>query len=218
MLRSQWLESMGNKPAIAISGKHMDIDSADSIPADQLQSTETELWSALKTGQSEALGILYDRYASLVYRLALRILANPQEAEDLTQEIFVSFWRSNSYNPARGSISSFLMTMTRSRAIDKLRSRSTKLKFLQRWSQTIMTQTPTPTPFDTASLSQRSQHVNSALAQLPSSQRQVLEMAYYDGLSQSEIAKVLETPLGTIKTWSRQGLLNLRKNLQDFIE
>lgn len=198
--------------------KHMDIDSADSSLTNQLLPTDIELWNAISAGQSEALGVLYERYASLVYRLALRILANPQEAEDLTQEIFLTLWRSNNYNPARGSTSSFLMTMTRSRAIDKLRARGTKLKFLQRWSQMMMTQTSPPTPFEMASLSQRSQHVNSALAQLPSSQRQVLEMAYYDGLSQSEIARQLNIPLGTIKTWSRQGLLNLRKNLKDFIE
>ena len=204
--------------AIAYHSNLMDLDSADSSLTHQLLPTDQELWSAIRAGESEALGILYDRYASLVYRLALRILANPQEAEDLTQEIFLTFWRSNTYNPARGSISSFLTTLTRSRSIDKLRSRGTKLKLLQRWSQMIMTQIPPPTPFETASLSQRSQQVHSALAQLPASQRQVLEMAYYEGLSQSEIAKQLETPLGTVKTWSRQGLLNLRKNLQDFIE
>lgn len=196
----------------------MDLDSADSSPINEVLQTDAEVFRALKAGESQALGILYDRYASLVYRLALRILANPQEAEDLTQEIFLNLWRSGKYNPDRGSLSSFLTTMTRSRAIDKLRSRGTKLKFLQRWGQMMTAETPSLTPFEVASLSQRSQQVNSALAQLPSSQRQVLEMAYYDGLSQSEIAKKLDTPLGTIKTWSRQGLLNLRKNLKDFIE
>lgn len=204
--------------AIAYYSKPMDLDSADSSPINEVLQTDAEVFRALKGGESKALGILYDRYASLVYRLALRILANPQEAEDLTQEIFLNLWRSGKYNPDRGSLSSFLTTMTRSRAIDKLRSRGTKLKFLQRWGQMMTAETPSPTPFEVASLSQRSQQVNSALAQLPSSQRQVLEMAYYDGLSQSEIAKKLDTPLGTIKTWSRQGLLNLRKNLKDFIE
>lgn len=82
----------------------------------------------------------------------------------------------------------------------------------------MATETSPPTPFESASLNQRGHFVQSALAQLPEKQRQVLEMAYYEGLSQSEIAKNLDIPLGTIKTWSRQGLLNLRKNLQDFIE
>ena len=75
-----------------------------------------------------------------------------------------------------------------------------------------------PTPFELASLTQRSQYVRAALAQLPEKQRQVLEMAYYDGFSQAEIAKQLDIPLGTIKTWARQGLLKLRQNLKDFIE
>lgn len=194
------------------------VDSADSRPTNLLLQTDAELFSALKAGQTSALGILYDRYASLVYRLALRILANPQEAEDLTQEIFLSLWRSGTYKPARGSLGSFLTTMTRSRSIDRLRSRGTNLKFLQRLSQAMMTETSPPTPFESASLSQRSQYVRDALAQLPQKQRQVLEMAYYNGFSQSEIAKQLDIPLGTIKTWARQGLLNLRKNLKDFIE
>ena len=76
----------------------------------------------------------------------------------------------------------------------------------------------TPTPFELASLSQRAQYVRDALAQLPDKQRQVLEMAYYDGFSQSEIAQRLDIPLGTIKTWARNGLLKLRQNLRDFIE
>lgn len=194
------------------------VDSADSRPTNPLMQTDAELFCALKAGQPSTLGVLYDRHASLVYRLALRILANPQEAEDLTQEIFLILWRSGTYNPARGSLSSFLTTLTRSRAIDKLRSRGTNLKFLQRLSQVMTTETPPHTPFESASLSQRSQYVRDALAQLSDKQRKVLEMAYYDGFSQSEIAKQLNIPLGTIKTWARQGLLNLKRNLQDFIE
>lgn len=185
--------------------------------SNDLQSDE-ELFRSLKAGQSSALGILYDRYATLVYRLALRILTNPQEAEDLTQEIFLNLWRSGSYNPSRGSLGSFLTTLTRSRAIDKLRSRGTNFKTIQRWSQLMATETSPTTPFESAALSQRSHQVRNALAQLPANQRQVLEMAYYDGLSQSEISARLGVPLGTIKTWSRQGLLNLRKNLRDHIE
>lgn len=196
----------------------MNLDSVNDSPTNQVLQSDAELFRALKTGQTSALGILYDRYCSLVYRLALRILANPQEAEDLTQEIFLTLWRSGTYDPTRGSLSSFLTTLTRSRAIDKLRSRGTNLKFLQRWRQAMTTETSSPTPFEVASLSQRSHYVQNALAQLPEKHKQVLEMAYYDGMSQSEIAKVLDIPLGTIKTWARQGLLKLRRNLQDFLE
>lgn len=196
----------------------MNLDSVNDSPTNQVLQSDAELFRAMTTGQTSALGILYDRYSSLVYRLALRILANPQEAEDLTQEIFLTLWRSGTYDSTRGSLSSFLTTLTRSRAIDKLRSRGTNLKFLQRWKQTMTTETSSPTPFEVASLSQRSHYVQNALAQLPEKHRQVLEMAYYDGMSQSEIASVLDIPLGTIKTWARQGLLKLRRNLQDFLE
>lgn len=195
----------------------MDFDSAQDRPIDLSLQTDAELFYALKAGQPQALGILYDRYASLVYRLAIRVLANSQEAEDLTQEIFLTLWRHGTYNPIRGSLSNFLITLTRSRAIDRLRSRGTNLNLLRRWSQTMSTETPFPTPLETASLAQRSQQVQYALGQLPENQRQVLEMAYYEGLSQSEIAKQLDVPLGTVKTWARQGLLRLKQNLQGLI-
>jgi RNA polymerase sigma-70 factor (ECF subfamily) len=180
--------------------------------------TDTNLFLAIKAGKHSALGMLYDRYASLVYRLALRILVNPQEAEDLTQEVFLQLWQRQSYEPGRGSLSSFLTTLTRSRAIDRLRSRSSNVRFLQRWSQTMSRENPSLTPFELASLSQRSDYVQTALAQLPEKQRRVLELAYYEGLSQSEIATLLEAPLGTVKSWSRQGLLSLRNHLKLLIE
>ncbi len=178
--------------------------------------TDAELFQALKTRQPEALGILYERYGSLVYGVALKILKNSQEAEDLTQEIFLALWRHVTYNPEHGYFLRYLITMTRSRAIDKIRSRGRNLKLLQRWGQTITAETSS-TPFEQASLTERSQHVRSALAQLSQQQRQVLEMAYDEGLSQSEIAQKLDIPLGTVKTWTRQGLLKLKPILQDAI-
>ncbi len=179
--------------------------------------TDGELVQALRAGESLALGRIYDRYGSLVYRLALRILISSQEAADLTQEIFLNFWHNQTYSPDRGSLSSYLTTLTRSRAIDKLRSRTTQGKFVQRWSQFMATATPPPTPFDLAAINQRATGVQQALSELTDRQRQVLEMAYYEGLSQSEISAQLNVPLGTVKSWSRQGLLQLRKTLKDLI-
>ena len=215
------MESILGLDAISYSAKTMDLDSKNSASANlklQADATDAEVWNVLKQGQSQALQILYERYSSLVYRLAFRVLGNSQEAEDLTQDIFLTLWRSRNYDPNRGSLGSYLTTLTRSRAIDKLRSRGTQTKFLQRWSQLMVTESSSPSPFEAASLSQRSEQVKAAIAQLPASQRQVLEMAYFAGMSQSEIAKQLETPLGTVKSWCRQGLLNLRKNLQNFID
>ena len=178
-------------------------------------STDAELYQALQAGQKSALGILYDRYGKLVYGLALKILNNPQEAEDLTQEIFLTLWRNQTYNPARGSVGSFLATMTRSRAIDKIRSRNSSLKFLARWSKTMSAPITPNQPLEQASFAERQGQIRQALTQISQEQRQVLEMSYYEGMSQSEIAQQLNIPLGTVKTRSRLGLLKLRQALED---
>ncbi|QYO64289.1 sigma-70 family RNA polymerase sigma factor [Leptolyngbya sp. 7M] len=180
------------------------------------ESSDLELLTALATGQVHALGILYDRYAKLVYSLAFKILENSEEAEDVTQDVFLTLWRRNTYNPSRGSLSSFL-TMTRSRAIDKLRSKGARLRVIQRLQGIVRTEPSSTTPLEQASVGERAQLIRDALAQLSETERQVLEIAYYEGLSQSEIAKRLNIPLGTVKTRSRQGLLKLRQTLQDYI-
>ncbi|MBE9042508.1 sigma-70 family RNA polymerase sigma factor [Oscillatoriales cyanobacterium LEGE 11467] len=179
---------------------------------------DAELDLALKSGDRAALGTIYDRYGSVVYGLALKMLADPQEAEDLTQEVFLTLWRQGSYNPDRGSLGSFLTVMTRSRALDRLRSRSRKLKFLGRWGQTLSEKMGSVTPFEEAAVRERRDRVRHALKMLPAKQRQILELSYYQGLSQSAIAQRLELPLGTVKTRSRQGLLKLRQCLQDAME
>ena len=180
--------------------------------------TDAELDRALKSGDRSALGTIYDRYGSVVYGLALKMLADPQEAEDLTQEVFLTLWRKQSYSQERGSLRSFLTVMTRSRALDRLRSRSRKLKFFGKWGQTLSEKMGSVTPFEEAAVRERRDRVRRALETLPEKQRQILELSYYEGLSQSEIAQRLELPLGTVKTRSRQGLLKLRQCLQDALE
>ncbi|MDX2099083.1 MAG: sigma-70 family RNA polymerase sigma factor, partial [Leptolyngbyaceae cyanobacterium bins.59] len=99
--------------------------------------TDLDLYRQMKAGNTAALEEIYHRYASLVHRLAIRMLSTPEEAEDLTQEIFLYLWRSDTYNPTRGGLGNFLATVTRSRAIDRLRSQSSKFKVLQLWSQAL---------------------------------------------------------------------------------
>ncbi|MBM4259105.1 MAG: sigma-70 family RNA polymerase sigma factor [Deltaproteobacteria bacterium] len=180
-------------------------------------STDEELLTALKHDQTLALGALYDRYASLVYGLARAILTTVDEAEDLTQEIFLALHNKCDYDPARGTFSAFLITMTRSRAIDKLRSRGSRLKNLTRWKQMTPLETSAPTLLEQMSLTECSQQVHTALAQLPDNQRQVLELAYYKDLSHSEIAAQLDAPLGTVKTWARKGLMTLKDSLHHLL-
>ncbi len=176
--------------------------------------TDEALFEALKRRDSSALSVLFNRHGRLVYGLALKILANTQEAEDLTQEIFLSLWRNAMKNPECRYFVRYLVTMTKSRAIDKLRARSRHLKLVERWGQAMTTETtPTPTPVEQATFVERSQRIRNALAQIPEKQRQVIEMAYDQGFSQSEIAQRLDIPLGTVKTNTRQGLLKLKRIL-----
>jgi RNA polymerase sigma-70 factor (ECF subfamily) len=178
--------------------------------------TDSELLLAWQAGDRQALGTLYDRYGELVYRLAYRVLQSVSEAEDLTQEIFLSLSQKAAYNPKRGKMSTFLMVLTRSRAIDRLRRQRTQQQSWQKLTHTYDVQSQA-LPMEHASLQERSHQVQQALQQLPPQQRQVLEMAYFDGMSQSEIAQKLATPLGTVKSWSRNGLIQLRQLLKDHV-
>ncbi|MTJ51219.1 sigma-70 family RNA polymerase sigma factor [Anabaena sp. UHCC 0253] len=179
-------------------------------------STDEALFMALKNGDSSALSVLFNRHGRLVYGLALKILADSQEAEDLTQEIFLTLWRKASSNPDCRFFVRYLVTVTRSRAIDKLRARTRQLKLVERWGQTMTNEaTPESTPVEQASFAERAERIYNALAQLPEKQRQVIELAYNQGLSQSEIAKQIDIPLGTVKTCTRQGLLKLKRILLD---
>ncbi len=179
--------------------------------------TDNEVFHALKMGNASALGVFYDRYGGIVYRLALKILADPEGAEDLTQEVFLTLWQKKNYDPQRGSLNSFLMTMTRSRAIDRIRSQGAKLRSTERWGQNLEAAPMPPSPLELTSISERAQRVREAMQNLPESQRRVLEMAYYAGMSQSEIAEKLNAPLGTVKTQGRQGLIKLKRLLKDFV-
>ncbi|MBD1845626.1 sigma-70 family RNA polymerase sigma factor [Cyanobacteria bacterium FACHB-63] len=188
-------------------------DDVEKSPSSQ---TDAELFQALRAGQTEALGTLYDRHAALVYGLALKALGNPQEAEDLTQDIFLNLAKSTTYDPRRGSLRTFLAVLTRSRSIDRVRSRKSSRSLLDRFragSPEITLQSPLEQVFQT----EQSQEVQTALAQLPESDRQILRLAYYEGLSQSEIAARLNMPLGTVKTKTRRSLLKLRQTLTDYL-
>ena len=179
--------------------------------------SDEELWTVLQGGNLVALDVLYGRYSVQSYSLAYKILANRDEAEDITQEVFVTLWQRNSYRPDRGSLKTFLMTLVRSRSIDKVRRRGSRHRFLQRWQRVSGSQQNTPAPMDAVSHDERAQLVQDALSSLSTSEREVLEIAYYKGASQSQIAKQLNIPLGTVKSRSRKALKKLRQRLH-FLE
>jgi RNA polymerase sigma-70 factor, ECF subfamily len=186
-------------------------------PNGSLQS-DAELIVLLRAGQTDAMGILYGRHAGLVYGVALQVLADAHEAEDLAQDIFLSLMQAGGYDPKRGALRTFLAILTRSRAIDRLRSQTRTQARLRKQALDERAGERLDTPVEAISQIEQSQEVQAALAQLSSSEQEVLKMAYYEGLSQSKIATRLDISLGTVKSRSRRGLLKLRQALSSVVE
>ena len=156
----------------------------------------------LTRGDHQALGEFYDLYAGLVNGLAVRILRDRAEAEDTVQEVFVLVWQQASrFDAARGTPEAWLCTMARSRALDRLRRRSSRREEPQSDDR------PSSAAPNT---SEEALAVRKALDGLPDDQRRALELAYYEGLTQTEIAARLQEPLGTIKTRIRTAMIRLR--------
>jgi len=163
-----------------------------------------ELLRKLGKGDAQALGDFYDLYAGLVNGLALRILRDGAEAEDVVQEVFVQVWRqAQRFDPARGTAEAWLCTIARTRALDRLRRRTAR-----REEPSDSTPGSTEVP-----RTEEAMAVRKALEGLTTDQRKALELAYYEGLTQTEIAARLGEPLGTVKTRIRTAMLRLREVL-----
>ena len=169
--------------------------------------------------QPEGLAALYDRHAPHLLALARRILGHAGEAEDVVQEVFVHVWNHASrYDPSRSSVSTWLVLITRSRAIDRLRHR----QVVDRSHEAAQRDVPpedhaSPDGVEAVFTRERRERVQRELENLPPEQRQVLEMAFYEGLSQSEIAARADLPLGTVKTRTLLAMKKLRSALRSEI-
>src|SRR5436305_8216362 len=166
----------------------------------------------------EALSTLYDRYAAALLAVAKRILGTPADAEEVLQEVCLTVWNhAGRYDAARSSVSTWLILITRSRAIDRLRTR----KVVARTHETSAQKDPaghaSPEGLENVFLQERRERVRGEMAKLPEEQRQGLEMAFYEGLSQSEIAAKAGLPLGTVKTRTLLAMKKLRSALRDEI-
>ena len=180
-----------------------------SSPERQAISPDLSAVTAVKSGDQRAMAELYDRYSSIVYAVALRVLGDTMAAEDVLQEVFLQLWRNPSaFDAARGSLAAWLAVITRNRAIDLLRKR----KPVTDIEDVIVSVTPDLA--NEADRSRAAEKVRGVLGAMPSAQRSALEMAYFQGLSHSEIANKTGEPLGTIKTRIRSGLMTLRKAFQ----
>ena len=186
-------------------------------PAADLQAEDVESLRLIVSGDQGAAAGLYDRHSRALYSLILRILGDEAEAEDVLQEVFVqAFRQAGRYDAARGAVAAWLLMMARSRAIDRLRTRRTRVEGRTGEVQ-VLDDLPDAQPDATSVMlhEEQTRLVRQALAELPLLQRVAIELAYYEGLSHTEIAERLEQPLGTVKTRIRLGLLKLRDELAE---
>jgi RNA polymerase sigma-70 factor (ECF subfamily) len=165
-------------------------------------------------GDHDGLAELYDRHARGIYSLALRILQDRAEAEDVVQDVFAQVWtQAARYDTSRGAVAAWMLMMARSRAIDRLRSRRARPDNTADTGATLnMPDAGVPQDLQLLSAEEVAR-LRRALAELPLLQRVALELAYYEGLTHAEIAERLEEPLGTVKTRIRQAVIRLRESL-----
>lgn len=195
---------------------------AAAATGDRIEWSDEALMLAVVNRDELAFAVLYDRYADLVYSTSARVLADSQLAEDATQDIFVRLWRRpEAFIADRGRFVSWLMSVVRNRAVDELRARGRRQKREGSPGSEIqetalaMLAAESDDPAREAQVHEDQRIVRRALVQLPAEQRAALELAYFGGLTQQEIANQLGEPLGTVKTRIRLGMQKLRRALQD---
>ena len=164
------------------------------------------LVSAIRSGDEQAMAQLYDRYSPIIYSVALRVLGDTGAAEDILQEVFLQLWRSpDMFDASRGSMPGWLAVIARNRAIDSLRKRRPETDI----NQVVVSVEPDLA--GKAEWSRAADKIRGALGGMPAPQRSALEMAFFEGLTHTEIAEKTGEPLGTVKTRIRAGLMTLRK-------
>lgn len=176
---------------------------------------DREALTRMARGDDSGLAELYDRHGRLAYSLALRIVRDEADAQDVTQDVFVQAWRqADRFEASRGNVVAWLVTMTRTRAIDLLRRRRVRPGLTDDGAGVDVTDDAPPQDVQ-FEWGERAASVRRAVGDLPPLQRLAVELAFFEGLSHAEIAAQLELPLGTVKTRVRQGLLKMRERLAE---
>jgi RNA polymerase sigma-70 factor, ECF subfamily len=190
-----------------------------------VHSPDSAVVALAASGDERALGELYDRFGGMAYSLAAAIVGEHADAEEVVADAFAQVWRSAAgFDPARGSVAAWIATITRTRALDLVRSRKRRARVLEDAAvvtdegETLVLVPTLETADRGAELSETSVIVQRSLAELSAPQRRVIELAYFGGFSQSEIAAQLSEPLGTVKTRMRAALEKLRQSLRPVLE
>jgi RNA polymerase sigma-70 factor (ECF subfamily) len=178
---------------------------------------DEELMTLIERRDPDAFAVLYDRHGGAAYSLAHRIVGDPSVAEDVTQEAFLSLWRSGArFDAARGSVRSWTLGIVRNRAIDALRRSSTRAPKLDLDDEAVLeSQAGTELTDSEAIRRETSRRVRGALVELPAEQSEVIGLAYFGGFTHAEIAEMLGMPLGTVKGRMRLGLEKIRTALAE---
>lgn len=211
---------LGSERAISIDNRQSTIafgNLKSPLHPNQAQVSDLDLLNAIKRRDEQALADLYDRYRVILFGLTMRILNSREEAEDVLQEVLLQVWRrAEDFDEQRGRPFTWLVTMTRSRAIDRLRVLGARQRLSESAAREATEET-SDAALDAFKSEQR-EIVKGALAELTEDQRSTLLLAYFEGLTQSEIAAKLGTPLGTVKTRMRSGMIKLREILGERIK
>lgn len=180
------------------------------------ESTEAELLARIARGDFEAFGALYDLHAAVLFGLALRILRDHATAEEVLQDVFCQIWeKAGAYDPKLGKPLTWAVTLTRNKAVDRLRSANRRaLLFDPGTEAEVAAENILPEARNSVLSHETARMVHAALASLAQDQRQAIEMAFFGGLTQTEIAAALNQPLGTVKARIRRGMLQLRESLE----
>ena len=182
------------------------------------QPTDAALMERVLQRDSTALEVLYDRYGRPVYSLVLRISQQPASAEEIVQDVFLQLWRSaERFQSSRGPLEPWLFTMARNRALDFLRLKREKQRRREDSTDSDLpfSAVARPDPEGDIDRSRRTEKVRALMSSLPDAQRRAIELAFFEGMSHSEISEAMGEALGTVKSWIRGGLLRLRESLEE---
>jgi RNA polymerase sigma-70 factor, ECF subfamily len=191
---------------------------ADQVRPEGGQPADAALMQRVLHGDSQALQFLYDRYSRPVYSLVLRIARQPASAEEIVQDVFLHLWRNaGRYQASRGDLGPWLLTMARNRALDFLRLKGEKQRRREDSADFDLPPSAVAAPdFEGAlDLNRRAERVRALMGSLPEAQRHAMELAFFEGMTHSEISRAMGEPLGTVKSWIRGGLMRLRKSFEE---
>ena len=180
---------------------------------------DTDLLRQIAAGDRAAFAEFYDRYSTLMFSIASKILNNASEAEDVLQETFIQIWEeAGKFDPQLGKAASWAAILVRNKAIDRIRASQRRTRLAEEAGvESAIAAEVSPTANETVHGQEKAKLIQTAIFELPAEQRRAIELAYFSGLTQNEISEKLHEPLGTIKARIRRGMLKMRDQLEDLL-